>query len=229
MTYWYDTLGVPNPPVDDVLKSGNVKFFRTHNAGSGVPAFDIPYYIDQLGNSVQYWQTVTSSNLSYVSAIADYVAQELIEKNPDIPIGLMNVAWSGTNISGWIRNSSENNGENYFTANDGAIYNNHIAPLIKYNIAGIMWYQGCNDSNQPNLCKEAFPTLINDYIKLWGREDLPFFYVQLARYDSGDGTDFTAIREVQREALDLVDNKTNIGMVVSIDTDKGTSNRCHKR
>ena len=70
-------------------------------------------------------------------------------------------------------------------------------------------------------------TLINQYRSVFGRSDLPFLYVQLARWP---GYQYTQnVREAQRTALSSANlrNASNIAMTVSLDTDKGTSVSIH--
>ena len=63
--------------------------------------------------------------------------------------------------------------------------------------------------------------IIDDYRELFGREDLPFYYAQLARYSNQN---FEEIRAGQVWAADKVKNKTNIGIVSNLDEvgNKGT-------
>ena len=113
---------------------------------------------------------------------------------------------------------------------DGDIYANHIAPLDGYNVAGILWYQGENDAaeQEPALQYEAnFSTLINQYREVLGDSDLPFLYVQLARYT---GYAYTPIvRQAQFSVLHsaAVNTTRNLAMTVSMDTDKGTAKIIH--
>lgn len=226
-TYWPDTAGIQNPSPQAAIDSGMVKFFATEKISAQAPTFDIPFRqsVEHVPNIVQSWATLDDENAIQVSQIGMYFAQELLQEHPDVPVGLMCVAWGGTDIQSWVRLSEDNKGDQYFTPSSGAIFNNHVAPLVNYQIAGILWYQGENDWNRTDMYSEAFPILIDDYRRLWGCEDLPFFYVQLARFDDVNETnpqDLTGIREEQRKALDRVENPENVGMVVSLDTDKGT-------
>ena len=75
----------------------------------------------------------------------------------------------------------------------------------------------------------SFATLINDYRNLFDDATLPFLYVQLARYD-GYGYIYDAIvRNAQLGMLNnpVIESHENLGMTVSIDTDKGTSKAIH--
>ncbi|WP_164821631.1 sialate O-acetylesterase [Paenibacillus koleovorans] len=204
---------VPSLPTDPLIKHVSL---ATIDASS--PQFNIPFRDDS-----RTWLSLHSTNHRGVSVLGLFFAERQLTRNPGIPIGLMSVSWGGTRIERWVRSAPENHSA-LFAADDGSIFNNHIAPFIKYKIAGILWYQGESDWNNGTMYSEAFPTMINDFRSLWGEEDLPFVYAQLARYS---GYDFTAVREAQRLALDNVNNPANLGMVVTIDTDKGTSDNLH--
>jgi len=193
-----------------------IKHFTISQTTSQTETFNVTY---KYGS----WKPLNESNNKELSYIGQYFADEISKLNPDVPIGIMSVACGGTQIDSWMRKSDENKTLNY-TPSSGNIYNNHIAPLINYKIAGILWYQGENDYQNPKMYEEAFPQLINDYRKLWGEDDLPFFYAQLSRYT---GRDYTQIRESQRKTLEKVKNKNNVAMVVTIDTDKGTYQNIH--
>ena len=57
----------------------------------------------------------------------------------------------------------------------GDIYANHIAPLEGFHVAGVLWYQGCNDSTNEAtaLAYESQMTLlINQYREVFDQDDL---------------------------------------------------------
>ena len=100
------------------------------------------------------------------------------------------------------------------------IYNGMIAPLIKYSIRGVIWYQG--ESNEG--CKDdAYYYQMHALVKSWRdvfkQGNFPFYWVQLASFQqdlkkpSGKGYSFANIRNQQRRALDI----PNTGMAVTID------------
>lgn len=162
------------------------------------------------------WSEATTQNSKRLSYLAQFFARELRESNPNIPIGIIQTAWGGTAISRHIKG--------------GDIYKNHIAPLQGFHVAGVLWYQGCNDAanNATALAYESqFTALINQYRKVFDDASLPFLYVQLARWP---GYQYTQIvRQAQLSALDNpnLNSTGNVGMTVSIDTDKGTSETIH--
>lgn len=61
---------------------------------------------------------------------------------------------------------------------------------------------------------DAMAGLINLYRRNWNNEDLPFYYVQLTRYETKDASE---IREGQRIALQKVKNKKNLGIFGLLD------------
>lgn len=162
------------------------------------------------------WSEATTQNSKRLSYLAQFFAQELRTTSPNIPIGIIQTAWGGTTISRHVKG--------------GDIYKNHIAPLKGFQVAGILWYQGCDDadSNATALAYESqFTALINQYRKVFDDEELPFLYVQLARWPGHQYTQI--VRQAQLSALDNpnLNNTDNVGMTVSIDTDKGTSATIH--
>ena len=61
-------------------------------------------------------------------------------------------------------------------------FNGMIAPLVPYGIAGVIWYQGENNVSRAEQYHATFPAIIADWRRLWQREDLPFFWCQLASH-----------------------------------------------
>lgn len=100
------------------------------------------------------------------------------------------------------------------------LYNGMIAPLIPFAIKGAIWYQGESNTGDPALYETLFPTLIANWRADWGYE-FPFYYVQIAPYDYGNGTHSELLRDVQRKSLLI----PNTGMAVTLDI--GTVNNIH--
>lgn len=165
----------------------------------------------------QRWLTATDTeSTNALSFLAQSFAQHVRESDPTIPVGIVQTAWSGTAIA---RHEV-----------DGDIYASHIKPLRGVRLAGMLWYQGCDDARGANTVRiytQQMVRLINQYRADFDDDDLPFLYVQLARFVTDD--DFRGIREQQLDVLKSpqLNNADNIGMTVSIDTDKGTDAVIH--
>ncbi len=197
---------LPKPLVDD-----NVKFVI---ANHDVEDTDFP--LSAVNQSADAWLTADSTNSLHLSYLAQQFAMQLRAKHPNVPIGIIQTAWGGTPIRRHVQG--------------GDIYANHIAPLKGFHVAGVLWYQGCDDANNYGTAlqyESQMTTLINQYRNVFGRKDLPFLYVQLARWTNYQYTQ--NVREAQRTALGNTNlhDSSNVAMTVSLDTDKGTSALIH--
>lgn len=98
-----------------------------------------------------------------------------------------------------------------------AIYNQMIHPLVKTQLAGIIWYQGESNAPRAHQYQTLFPLMINDWRKEFGQPLLPFYYVQLANYmapaQEPSESEWAELREAQLKALAL----PRTGMAVAID------------
>ena len=197
---------LPKPLVDD-----NVKFVI---ANHDVEDTDFP--LSAFNQSADAWLTADSTNSLHLSYLAQQFAMQLRAKHPNVPIGIIQTAWGGTPIRRHVQG--------------GDIYANHIAPLKGFHVAGVLWYQGCDDANNYGTAlqyESQMTTLINQYRNVFGRKDLPFLYVQLARWPNYQYTQ--NVREAQRTTLGNTNlhDSSNVAMTVSLDTDKGTSALIH--
>lgn len=222
------------------------------------PAFDVE----------AVWVACKPETAGNFSAVAYYFARELQQKL-QVPIGLVNSSWGGTQIESWMNEATikaspfakdiqtrwetllaehpkkleehatktakwKTDGEKAKAAGKefarkaptppegpgsrwapSGIYNAMIAPLVPYAMRGVIWYQGETNAKRHN----EYGSLFTDMIKQW-RSDfgqpLPFFFVQLANFESGEGTKGTTwsyLREAQTHVLAL----PSTGMAVTID------------
>jgi len=107
------------------------------------------------------------------------------------------------------------------------LFNSMISPLIPFAIRGAIWYQGESNAGRAYQYRTLFPALINDWRTHWNQGDFPFFFVQLANFQSRmpepvDDT-WAELREAQSMTLAL----PNTGMAVIIDI--GETNDIHPR
>jgi len=197
---------LPKPLVDK-----NVKFvIADHDAKNT----DFP--LANVNLNAGAWLNADSTNSLHLSYLTQQFALQLRAKHPNVPVGIIQTAWGGTPIRRHIRG--------------GDIYANHIAPLKDFHVAGVLWYQGCDDAMNFSTATEyesQMTALINQYRSVFERKDLPFLYVQLARWPNYQYTQ--NVREAQRTTLDNANlqDRSNVAMTVPLDTDKGTSALIH--
>lgn len=97
----------------------------------------------------------------------------------------------------------------------GGLFNAMIAPLTRFPIRGVIWYQGESNAAQERapLYARLFQTMIRDWRRAWGQGDFPFLFVQIANFETSPQSLWPEVREAQRQTLAVA----NTGMAVIID------------
>jgi sialate O-acetylesterase len=106
------------------------------------------------------------------------------------------------------------------------LYNGMIAPMLRYAIKGVAWYQGESNTKKPEEYESLFNALITDWRRKWGQGDFHFLYVQLPNFGERhipSVGNWAALREAQRKILSV----PGTGMAVTIDI--GEWNDVHPR
>ncbi|MGV3528035.1 MAG: sialate O-acetylesterase [Flavisolibacter sp.] len=98
-----------------------------------------------------------------------------------------------------------------------ALYNAMIAPLIYFNIKGMVWYQGESNISNATAYGKLLRGLIADWRQKWQQEKLPFLFVQLPgfgdkQYKPAESY-LALLRDEQRKSLSV----PNTQMAVTID------------
>lgn len=97
------------------------------------------------------------------------------------------------------------------------LYNAMIAPLLKYKIKGVIWYQGESNAGRAKEYRTLFPAVIADWRKKWQLGEFPYLFVQLANYMEANSepseSGWAELREAQLHTLAV----PNTGMAVAID------------
>ena len=108
------------------------------------------------------------------------------------------------------------------------LFNGMINPLAPYALRGVLWYQGesnawapVGDLHPAMDYRRQFPALIETWRAHFGRLDLPFYWVQLAGYETAH--DWPTLRESQTLALAL----PHTGQALAIDV--GDASDIHPR
>ena len=99
-----------------------------------------------------------------------------------------------------------------------ALYNAMIAPLHRYPIKGVIWYQGEGNASRSEIYAAQFAAMIKDWRSRWINPDLPFLFVQLANFMRPDTIPVDSNWANLRAAQAQVDQALpNTGMAVAID------------
>jgi hypothetical protein len=142
------------------------------------------------------WLITKPENAKRLSALAYFYALDL-QKNLNVPIGIINSSWGGTYIESWmsakdldafesekdklanITNQSVKVNENY----PSVLFNGMIHPLKNYKIKGVIWCQGENNVNDPSRYSQKMERLINGWRTAFNEKKMPFLYVQIAPFN----------------------------------------------
>ena len=104
-----------------------------------------------------------------------------------------------------------------FLDRPSTMFNGMIAPLVGYDIRGVIWYQGCSNTPEPEAYSILQPMLIHDWRSLWGH-DFPFYITQLANFmdvqTGAEESNWAFLREAQSMSAKNVEGA---GMACIID------------
>lgn len=199
------------------LSKLNIKLFKVAKTTSTTPQ----------DNTEGSWVACDSNTLKSFSAVGYYFGKEL-NKDLNVPIGLISSNWGGTPAEVWTpENLVEGNAvlkeaaakktpAPWWPVASGYAYNAMIAPLVNYNIAGAIWYQGESNTGTASSYTELMNTMIGAWRKAWDN-NFPFYYVQIAPYKYDTYNIAALLREAQTK--NLATEKTGMVVVSDLVTD----------
>lgn len=205
-----------------------IRYFAQKTLGSMEPLED-SYY----GS----WSVATGSAISSYSAVAYHFARELYEQNnKEIPIAIVAARMSGTRIQAWMSEELLNSDPDFMNVNNlrtsdpyykpassaafeqraGASFNAAVNPILATNIKGVIWYQGEENSFQPEFYEKALPALMSSWREEFNAPDMPFYIVGIPSHQpSSTNAKWSEMREVQlRVAL----SDKSSGVTVNMDS-----------
>lgn len=102
-------------------------------------------------------------------------------------------------------------------AKPSCLYFSMFAPLLLTPVSGVLWYQGESNAGDPNGYKCLQSSMILDWRASWAKvgsdADLPFVFIQLAAWPTGDSGMIPVMRVAVEDSLRL----PKVGMVVAMD------------
>jgi sialate O-acetylesterase len=160
------------------------------------------------------WQTCTPQSVPGWTAVGYYFARH-VQKELACPIGLIGTNWGGTRIEPWtppegfkqVAVKGVSDKLEQFTkgkpsaGTPTAMYNAMIAPLVPYAVQGALWYQGESNNGEGMLYADKMKALITGWRTVWKRDDMPFYFVQLAPFQYKNPEALPGIWEAQVATL----------------------------
>ncbi|MBN8850329.1 MAG: sialate O-acetylesterase [Sphingobacteriales bacterium 50-39] len=189
----------------DALKDpGNeqIRWFQPAHASADNPMDDV----------AGEWKLCDAAALKDFSAVAYFFGRSL-EGRLHAPVGLIGSYWGGTSVQPWTpREVYEKDTvlarlagrirPSWAPVATSVIYNAMVYPLRKYRLAGVIWYQGESNNEEPEDYGRLFTGMIRGWREAF-RQQLPFYFVQIAPWSGYQGINGALLREQQAAALVL--------------------------
>lgn len=168
------------------------------------------------------WRECTPQNVVDFSATGYFFAR-LVNKTLNIPVGLIEANKGGSRVESWLTKENLEKYTNEPTDTMGIVNfkkewdyhralvwgNGTFNPILNYTIKGILFYQGCSNVGDPgNQYSERLKLLVEQWRQQFGQGDIPFYFVQIAPYESGNimGTWNALLQEQQFRASQIIPN-----------------------
>lgn len=182
-----------------------------------------------------YWTELSPKEVANFSATA-YFFGDLLQRTLDVPVGLIHCAWSASKIEAWMsRETLKQFAEvelpdvqatefGWPAGTPTLLWNAMVNPWKGFPVKGVIWYQGEANSPAPALYKKLFPAMVAEWRAFFQSPELPFYYVQIAPWQSegSDKFDWALFRQCQ---LELMHEVPGTGMVIT--TDAGSEKFIH--
>jgi sialate O-acetylesterase len=172
------------------------------------------------------------SGVQMPSAMGYYYALELANAL-DIPIGIVDSSWGGTNVDTWTPRSGYKGisgleverdwkmvSQKDWNANmvkgpinsvhkqTSALWNGMVAAYTPMTVRGFIWYQGCSNSSEPERYAAKMQALYNGWATEFRNPDLSLYFVQLAPWS------FKGIALIQEAQAKFAAAEKNAAMAV---------------
>lgn len=157
------------------------------------------------------WYEANPASASSQSAVG-YFFVDTLQRELDIPVGLIHCAYGGTPTETWcspdVLSASFPRWEAYEKAlrnkpkkfkkvkTSSFLYEHMLKTVLPFSVKGFIWYQGEANTSRSEEQRKLFPAMVADWRQSWGNDELPFYFVQLARFEQADWHEF---RNAQRE------------------------------
>ncbi len=177
------------------------------------------------------WQECMPSTVGGFGAVGYYFAQNLT-RNLQVPVGIINNAWGGSTVEGWL--PKEIIAELGYPTDEETIrqkfgmemlfpmimYNGQFWPIRDYTVKGVLWYQGCSNTNFADTRMDYANRLlkmVNHWRKVKRQPDMPVYQMMLAQYGNGKPKEieFPILREQQMRAAEA-DSLVYCGTILDV-------------
>lgn len=180
------------------------------------------------------WEVSYPDNTLLLSAAAYYFAKNIVDALA-VPVGIISVSRGSSLIETWMDEKSVSAvaGTDVKALSDpkrdefkrlGQYFNGMLSPVADYTARGFLWYQGESNVHNYGQYADLMQSMVALWRERWGdsKNDMPFYYVQVAPYNYKEVQVLPKLVEQQLEALKRIPNS---GMIAT--TDIGMPNCIH--
>lgn len=189
----------------------NLRIFHLPRIGSSSPQ----------ENCLSQWTLCTPETMRKTSSIGYFFGRNIGEEL-NVPVGIIVAAWGGTPAEVWTPREhvmSDPVLADYFygvtpwwPVEAGSLYNSMIHPVMPYEIAGCIWYQGEANHTRANSYARLMQRLITSWRTGFNKE-LPFYLVQIAPFTYNSEDNGPALLREQQAMLPKMMNKVKMVVV----------------
>lgn len=195
-------------------KSGRLRYLKVPKSPAYEPQAEV------LGN----WGDCTPDTAPRFSAVGYFFAS-MLNDVLNVPVGIIDCTWGGCRVESWMSRESLENYADIDLSREGidavrdfmrplVMYNGMLHPLAGYTVKGFVWYQGEANVGAHEVYAERLARMVALWRERWGAGELPFYFVEIAPFEYGDGDQAAYLREAQFRAQELIPNS---GMVCTND------------
>lgn len=172
------------------------------------------------------WRQCCPKTVGEFSATGYFFAR-LLSRTLDIPVGIIEANKGGSRVESWLTKENLEKYTNEPTDSMGIVnykkqWDYHRAmlwgygtfnPILNYTVKGILFYQGCSNVGDPgDQYSQRLKLLVEQWRSQFGLGEIPFYFVQIAPYGSGDvnGDWNSRLQEQQFKAMQIIPNSSLI-------------------
>lgn len=170
------------------------------------------------------WTVATPATVGDFSAVG-YIFGDYIQEVLDIPVGLIQCCWSNSKIEAWMPEQAftehfpdielpqkDATEFGWLEGTPTLLFNGMVSPWEGFPVKGVIWYQGEANNPYPDLYPRLFPVMKQEWEKVFVNDSLPFYYVQLAPFNAGDGQAFN-YADFRQAQVEIQRTVPNVSMV----------------
>ena len=192
----------------NVAENRKIRMFRVNRSDSVTP-------LDEFTKECS-WSVPTKTEIKNHSAYA-YAFAVKLEDELNIPIGIIDSSYGGTNIQEWMSAEALTAANTSYSI---SMYNSMINPLVGMSIKGILWYQGESNVNDPTSYTALFKAYADSYRELFNNPELPIITTQLPKFLAADYPNWHNFR---LEQWNIAASMENVYIVCGIDLGDSTN------